>query len=136
MTLQIIPELCHHGRFDSTIESMKERIKLQPRWPIDGILSARSFTKDRFQWSADCTSGSSILNLTTILGADLPNCKRRSPSGIGGQFRRVSSVEHNFVESLTSLELVPREKFSLLRNEDGRRAEISRFILLGRSVYS
>lgn len=48
--------------------------------------------------------------LTTILETDSPNRKRRSPSGIGGQFRRVFPVEHNFVESLTSPELVPRER--------------------------
>ena len=44
----------------------------------------------------------------------------RSPPSIGGQFRRVTPRREQFCESLTSLELVPREKFKFpfLRNEN------------------
>lgn len=65
--------------------------------------------------------------------------RRRSPSSIGGQFRRVSSTRAQFCESLTSLQLVPcveKSKFWLSKNEDGCRVQISRFVLLRRSVYS
>lgn len=139
MISQIIPELCHQGRFDSTIWRSRQR-KSESNYRRAGqstAFSARSFTEDRFQWSADCTSGPSILSNDHSWDR-LTQSRWRSPPSIGGQFHRVSFVQAQFCESLTSLELVPRKKskFPLLRNKDDCRVQISRFILLRRRVYS